>query len=97
MKEELVDIDQKLNFVNETNILNKEDRYNNDSIQDLRKDYPDKIIKLEEALLNYMGENYLKFFKTEFPDNKWKDSTKKLAYLYEKLNIPDDYQNMLTI
>ena len=46
----------------------------------MKNDYPDKIEKLGEILLNYMGENDLKFLKTEFPDNKWKHLTKKLAY-----------------
>ena len=48
-----------------------EDKYKNDSIEDLEKDYPDKINELEEALLNYMGENDLEISKTGFPD-KWK-------------------------
>ena len=38
-----------------------------------------------------MGENDLKFFKTRFPD-KWKYSTRKLAYPYEYYNSIDDYQ-----
>ena len=29
--------------------------------------------------------------KTEFPDNKWKYLTKKIAYLYEYSNSIDDY------
>ena len=41
------------------------------TIEDLIKSCPDKIKILEEALLNYMGENDLKISKTEFPD-KWK-------------------------
>ena len=76
LEEEIVDNDEILNIVNETNII-KEDRYNNDSIKVLKKDYPNKIIKLEEALLDYIGENDLKNFKTEIPDNKWKYLTKK--------------------
>ena len=38
-----------------------------------------------------MGENDLKILKTEFPD-RWKYSTKKLAYPYEVFNCFDDYQ-----
>ena len=38
----------------------------------LKKDYPDRIEKLEEALLNNMGENGLKISKTEIPYKKWK-------------------------
>ena len=59
-----------LNIVNEIEkILRKNE--NNRSIEILQIDYPNEIEKLEEALLNQMGENDLKFLKTEFPD-KWK-------------------------
>ena len=68
-----------MNIVNEIKILFEEDKYNNDSINVLKKDYADQIEKLEGALLNYMGENDLKSLKTGFPD-KWKYLTKKLAY-----------------
>ena len=74
LKEEEI-VDELLKIVNEIKILIKEDRY----IKDLRKDYPDKIEKLEEALLNYIGENDFKILKTEIPDNKWKYLTRKLA------------------
>ena len=57
----------------------------------MKKDYPDKINELEEALLNYIGENDLKILKTGFPD-KWKYLTKKLAYPYEYFNGTEDYQ-----
>ena len=72
-------------------ILIKEDRYENECIQDLKKDYPNEIEKLEESLLNYMGENDLKLLKIEFPD-KWKFITKKLAYPYEHFNTINDYE-----
>ena len=39
-----------------------------------------------------MGENGLKILKTEFPDNKWKFLSGKLAYPFEYVNSPDDYQ-----
>ena len=55
------------------------------------KDYPEEIKKLEEALLDYMGENDHKILKTGFPD-KWKFLSKKLAYPYENFNGIDDYQ-----
>ena len=42
LKEKIVDNDEILNIVNE---LGEEDR----TIEDLKKDYPDKIEKLEEA------------------------------------------------
>ena len=70
-EEEIVDNDEILKIVNEIKMLITEDKYKNDSIKDLRKDYPDKIKELEEAILNYMGETDLKILKTEFPD-KWK-------------------------
>ena len=47
--------DEKLDFVNE---IVEEDK----TIKDLKKDYPEKIKNLEEALLNYIGENDLKNF-----------------------------------
>ena len=57
----------------------------------MKKYYPEEIKNLEEALINYMGENDLKILKTGFP-NKWKYLTKKLAYPYEIFNSIDDYQ-----
>ena len=67
-EEEFVDNDELSNIVIEIKMLIKEDKYKNDSIKDSKKDYPDKINELEEALLNYMGENDLKIIKTGFPD-----------------------------
>ena len=84
MKKEIVDNDEILNIVDE--IVEKDK-----TIKDLKKDYPDEIENLEEALLDYMGENDLKILKTGFPD-KWKYLTKKLAYPYEYFNSIDDYQ-----
>ena len=57
----------------------------------MKKGNPDKIEKLEEALLKYMGENDLKLLKTEFPD-KLEHLSKKLAYPYEFFNCIEDYQ-----
>ena len=51
LKEEIVDQDELLNIVNEIKLLKKEDKYKNDSIKDLKKDYPDKIVKLGEVSL----------------------------------------------
>ena len=84
LKEEIVDNDEKLNIVNK---IVEDDR----TTEDLKKDYPDEIKNLEEALLDYIGENDLKILKTGFPD-KWKFLTKKLAYSYEYFNCIDDYQ-----
>ena len=88
---EIADNDEILNTVNEIKILVREDKYKNDSIKDLKKDYRDKIKNLEETLLNNIGENDLKLLKTEFPD-KWKYLTKKLAYPFEFFNCIEDYQ-----
>ena len=100
LKEEIFDNDEILDIVNkieeedlrkkyldENRNLEEEDR----TIKDLKKNYPDEINKLEEALLNYMGENDLKILKTGFPD-KWRYLSKKLAYPYEFFNSIDDYQ-----
>ena len=72
LKNEIVDNDEILNIVDE---IVEDDK----TIKDLKKHYPDKVKNLEEALLNYMGENDLKILKTGVPD-KWKYLTKKLAY-----------------
>ena len=50
--------------------------------KDLKKDYSDKTEKLQEPLLNYMGENDLKNLKTEFPDKKWKFLTQKSVSIW---------------
>ena len=84
LKNEIVDNDEILDIVNE---IIEEDG----TIEDLKKDYPNEIEKLEEALLNYMGENDPNISKTLFPD-KWKNLTKKLAYSYRNFISIDDYQ-----
>ena len=84
LKKEIADNDYILNIVTDIGEYKR-------TIKDLKKDYPDKIFELEEALLNYMGENDLKILKTGFPD-KWKYLTKKLAYPYEYFNSIEDYQ-----
>ena len=84
LKEEIVDNGEILNIIN-----NITEEYR--TIKDLKKDYPNEIKNLEEALLDYMGENDLKILKTGFPD-KWKYLTKKLAYPYYYFNSIDDYQ-----
>ena len=71
LKKEIVDKDEIMNIINK---IVEGDR----TIEDLKKDYPNEIENLEEALLNYMGETGLKSLKTGFPD-KWKYITKKLA------------------
>ena len=61
LKKENVDNDEILIIVNEIKTLIKEDGYENDSTQDLKRDYPSKIEKLEESVFNYMGETILNF------------------------------------
>ena len=84
MKKEILDNDELWD-----NVIKIKDH--DRTIEDLKKDYPSEIKNLEEALLNYMGENDLKVLKTEIPD-KWKYLTKKLAYPYEYFISIDDYQ-----
>ena len=62
----------------------------------MKKDYLNEIKNLEEALLNYMGENGLKILKTGFPNN-WKLLTKKLANPFEYFNSIDDYKKPVNI
>ena len=80
-----------MNIVNEINLLVQEDKYKNVSSKDLKKEYPDKIIDLEEILINYMGEKDHQFLKTGFLD-KWNFLTKKSAYPFEYFNGNDDCQ-----
>ena len=61
LKEENVDNDEILDIVNK---IVEEDN----TIKDLKKDYPNEIKNLEEALLDYMGEIDLKVSKTRFHD-----------------------------
>ena len=70
LNEEFIDKDEILNILYEIRRLIKKYRNDNDCLEDLKKDYPEEIIKLEEVLLNYMGENELKPLKTEFLDKK---------------------------
>ena len=84
LKKEIDDNDEILNIVDK---VEEDDR----TIEDLKKGYLEEIENLEEALIDYMGENDLKLIKTGFPD-KWKYLTKKLAYPYEHFNSIDDYQ-----
>ena len=89
MKKEVFGDDKILNIINELeNMIDKTKR--NKSISDLKKKYSDKINELEEAFLDYVGENDLKLLKTEIPD-KWRYLTKKLAYPYEYFNSIEDY------
>ena len=69
LNEEIFDNEEILDIVNK---IVEEDK----TIKDLKRDFPDEIKNLEEALLDYMGENDLKILKTGFLD-KWKFLTKK--------------------
>ena len=57
LKEEVIDNDEILDIVNK---IIEDDK----TIKDLKKNYPEEIKNLGEALLIYMGENDLKIFKT---------------------------------
>ena len=92
MGDEFVGNDERINILNDIKLINKEDMFYNDSFKDIKKEDPDKIKKLEEASLNYMGKNDFKNLKTEVLDIKWKFLTKKLAYPFEHFNCLDDYQ-----
>ena len=84
LEEETLEHEELLNIANE---LGEEDT----TIEELKKYYPNKTEKLNEALLNYMGENDLKNLKTEFPEKR-RYLTKKLAYPYEFFSCIEDYQ-----
>ena len=84
LKEEIEDNDEILNIIDE---IVEYDR----TIEDLTKDNPEEIKFLEEALLDYMGENDLKILKAGIPDKR-KFLPKKLAYPYEYFNNIDDYK-----
>ena len=89
LKKEVIGDDKILNIINELEkMIDKNKRKK--SISDLKKKYPDKNNELEEAFLDYIGENDLKISKTEFPD-KWTYLTKKIADLYEYFNSIEDY------
>ena len=70
LEKEFVENGEMLKIVSEIKTLVKEDKYKNDAIKDLKEEYPDKFEKLEEALLKSVVEHDLRFWKTEFPDNK---------------------------
>ena len=77
MKGESLGYDNILNIVIETGTLISDDRYNNNSIKDLKKDFPDTIDKSEEALKIYVtGNNDFEILKTDFPE-KWTFLNKK--------------------
>ena len=86
LKKEIIDNDEIWDIVNK---IEEEDR----TTEVLKKDYPNEIEKMNEALLNYMGENDLKVLKTGFPD-KWKFLTKKLAYPNDHFKSIVDYQKL---
>ena len=87
--DELLNIVKKIeeNYSEEIEVLEEDD----ETIESLKKYYPEEIKNLEEALLKYMGENDLRKLKSGFPD-KWKYLTKKLAYPYDFFNCIEDYQ-----
>ena len=95
MKKEFVVDGSLLKSVNEIETLLSRCEMN-ETNENLKNDDPDKIIELEEALLNKMGENDLKIFKTEFLD-KWKFSNERLTYLMNILIASMIIKNVLII
>ena len=93
LKKEDVGDDILKNFVNEAEKLIGKVGYNK-NIENLKKDCPAEIEKLEEFLFNHMRETDPKNLKTEFPDI-WKKLTKNLAYPYEFFNCADGYQKLV--
>ena len=91
VEEEIVDNDEILNLVNEIKRLITESKYKNDSIKDLKKDYPDKTKELEEAFTWLFGRKWSLNIKNWI---SWQMEylTKKLAYPYELFNSIKDYQ-----
>ena len=89
LKKKIVDNEEIRKIVNELGGQEK-------IIEDLKKEYPNDIEKIEEALLNFIGENDPKLLKSELPD-KWKYLTKKLAYPYEFFDSIEDYQKPVDI
>ena len=59
LKKEIVHNDELMNIANG---IGEVDR----TVEDLGKDYSSEIKKLEEALLNYIGDNDLKFWNRNF-------------------------------
>ena len=95
LKEENIDFDEILNIVNGIKKFSKRTSIKMIVLKIKKKDYPDKIEKLEEAILNYMGENDLKNLKTVLPDNNWKYLNKKLALPNEYFNFLNDYKKLI--
>ena len=84
MKKETVDNIYILNIVTDIGEYNR-------TIKDLKKDSPDEINELEEAVIKYIAENDLEILETRFSD-KWKHLFKKFAYPYEYFKSIEDYQ-----
>ena len=79
---------------NEIEILIGKDKNNKISIEDFKTFFPDEIEKLEEVLLNYIGENDPKILTEEISD-KWQYQTKKHACLYDYFKSLDVYKTLL--
>ena len=61
-------VDEILGTVIEKETLISENKYDNDSIGDLKKDFANEIEKLKEAVEIYTSENGPEILKTDFPD-----------------------------
>ena len=60
--------DDILKLGNEIETLNSENRYDNDSIEDIKQHFPDDFKKLEKTLIICISEKDLRKMRIEFPD-----------------------------
>ena len=67
-------------------MLIHEDRYNNYSIEGLKKGFPDEFEKLEETL-----KYHPRVLKTEFPE-KWDYLSKKITALYVYISSINEFE-----
>ena len=83
---------EKDEFFHLINEKEEEDR----TIEDSKKDYPDKTEKLEETLVTYISEDDPKKLKTDFPD-KSKYLNQKGLFLMNNSRLLMIFKNRLVI
>ena len=76
-----------MNIINEVEFFDSNDR----SIEDLKKDFPNEIGEIQEALANYISENDRQILKEQFPDF-WQYLNKKIAYPCDYFDSIEDSQ-----
>ena len=67
LKKEIVG-HETLKSVSEIEVLVSINNYDNDSLKEIKKEFPDDNGKLKEALNTHVSENDLKNLKIEFPE-----------------------------